>query len=719
MESIIQILARELGQKEQYVENVVQLLDDGNTVPFIARYRKEMHGTMDDQTIRRLAERLAYLRGLDERRTEVRDAIEAQGKLTDELAAAIQGAQMLAALDDLYRPYRPKRRTRASIARERGLEPLAAAILAARASSPALDALAKPYIDPERGVETAEDALAGAGDIIAEDLSDDADLRGRLRALLRRTGVLKTVGTDADDTTYAMYHDFSEPVRRLQGHRVLAVNRGEKEGKLKVTLAADENEAIAAVTRAALHPKNPFGGWLRAVCADSWNRLLFPSLERELRSELTDAANEQAIRTFALNLRPLLMQPPVRGRVTLGFDPAYRTGCKLAVVDATGKVLETAVIYPTPPHKKTEEAKKVLRRLCDKHHITCIAIGNGTASKESEIFVADFIREYGGGIAYMVVSEAGASVYSASQLGAEEFPDFDVSLRSAVSIARRLQDPLAELVKIDPKAIGVGQYQHDMPQARLSETLDGVVEDCVNAVGVDLNTASPALLRRVAGVTNTVSKNIAAYREQNGRFENRRQLLKVKGLGPKAFEQCAGFLRVPDSANLLDCTGVHPEAYQAAETLLMLCGYSAEDAAQGKISELPARVKQLGAQETASRCGIGVPTLHDIVNELMRPGRDPRDELPPPMLRADVLDLKDLKPGMKLKGTVRNVTDFGAFVDIGVHQDGLVHISQLADRYVKHPSDVVTVGDIVDVSVLSVDPKSHRIALTMKTAARQ
>ena len=719
MESIIQILARELGQKEQYVENVVQLLDDGNTVPFIARYRKEMHGTMDDQTIRRLAERLAYLRGLDERRTEVRDAIEAQGKLTDELAATIQRAQTLAALDDLYRPYRPKRRTRASIAREKGLEPLAAAILAARASSPALEALAKPYIDPERGVETAEDALAGAGDIIAEDLSDDADLRGRLRALLRRTGVLKTVGTDADDTTYAMYHDFSEPVRRLQGHRVLAVNRGEKEGKLKVTLAADENEAIAAVTRAALHPKNPFGSWLRAVCGDSWNRLLFPSLERELRSELTEAANEQAIHNFALNLRPLLLQPPVRGRVTLGFDPAYRTGCKLAVVDATGKVLETAVIYPTPPHNKTEEAKRILRRLCDRHHITCIAIGNGTASKESEIFVADFIRAYGGGIAYMVVSEAGASVYSASQLGAEEFPDFDVSLRSAVSIARRLQDPLAELVKIDPKAIGVGQYQHDMPQARLSETLDGVVEDCVNAVGVDLNTASPALLRRVAGVTNTVSKNIAAYREQNGRFENRRQLLKVKGLGPKAFEQCAGFLRVPDSANLLDRTGVHPEAYQAAETLLMLCGYSAEDAAQGKISELPARVKQLGAQETASRCGIGVPTLHDIVNELMRPGRDPRDELPPPMLRADVLDLKDLKPGMKLKGTVRNVTDFGAFVDIGVHQDGLVHISQLADRYVKHPSDVVTVGDIVDVSVLSVDPKSHRIALTMKTAARQ
>ena len=714
METIIQILARELGQKEQYVENVVKLLDDGNTVPFIARYRKEMHGTMDDQTIRQLADRLAYLRGLDERRTEVRDAIDAQGKLTDELAAAIQEAQTLAALDDLYRPYRPKRRTRASIAREKGLEPLAAAILAARTSSPALEALAKPYIYPEKGVETAEDALAGAGDIIAEDLSDDANLRGRLRALLHRTGVLKTVGTDEDDTIYTMYHDFSEPVRRLQSHRVLAINRGEKEGKLKVTLEADENEAVAAVTRAALHPKNPFGDWLRAVCADSWNRLLFPSLERELRSELTDAANEQAIRTFALNLRPLLMQPPVRGRVTLGFDPAYRTGCKLAVVDATGKVLETAVIYPTPPHKKTEEAKKVLRRLCDKHHITCIAIGNGTASKESEIFVADFIKEYGGGIAYMVVSEAGASVYSASKLGAEEFPAFDVSLRSAVSIARRLQDPLAELVKIDPKAIGVGQYQHDMPQARLSEALDGVVEDCVNAVGVDLNTASPALLSRVAGVTNTVSKKIAAYREENGRFESRKQLLKVKGLGPKAFEQCAGFLRVPDGANLLDRTGVHPEAYEAAETLLTLCGYTAEDAAQGKISELPARVKQLGAADTAKRCGVGVPTLNDIVDELIKPGRDPRDELPPPMLRSDVLDLNDFKPGMKLKGTVRNVADFGAFVDIGVHQDGLVHISQLCNRYVKHPSEVVTVGDIVDVAVLSVDPKSHRIALTMK-----
>lgn len=714
MDTIIQILARELGQKQEYVENIVKLLDDGNTVPFIARYRKEMHGTMDDQTIRQLAERLTYLRGLDARRDEIRSAIEAQGKMTDELNAAIAAAQTLAALDDLYRPYRPKRRTRASMAREKGLTPLAEALLAARDTSVSLDDLAQPYVDIEKGVESAEEALAGAGDIIAEDLSDDAALRGRLRTLIHRTGMIRTSGCDENDTVYTMYHDFSEPVRRLQSHRVLAINRGEKEDKLKVTLECDETEALAMVARAAVHPKNPYAAFLREVCADSWKRLLFPSLEREIRSELTDAASEQAIRTFALNLRPLLMQPPVRGRITLGFDPGYRNGCKLAVVDETGKVLDTAVVYPTPPLKKTEDAKRVLRRLCDKYKITCIAIGNGTASKESEIFIADFIREHGGGIDYMVVSEAGASVYSASPLGAEEFPDFDVNLRSAVSIARRLQDPLAELVKIDPKSIGVGQYQHDMPQARLGEALDGVVEDCVNAVGVDLNTASPALLRRVAGISQTVSKNIAQWREENGRFDSRAQLKKVKGLGPKAFEQCAGFLRVPDGKNLLDRTGVHPEAYKAAETLLMLCGYTVADAAQGKISELTARVKQIGLSDAAKRCGVGVPTLTDIIEELQKPGRDPRDELPPPLLRSDVLDIKDLKPGMKLKGTVRNVADFGAFVDIGVHQDGLVHISQLCNRYVKHPSEVVTVGDVVDVAVLSADPKTHRISLTMK-----
>lgn len=711
---MIKTLAAELQQNEQYVANVVKLLDEGNTVPFIARYRKEMHGTMDDQTIRVLAERLAYLRGLETRKAEIRDAIDAQGKLTPELTAAIENAATLSALDDIYRPYRPKRRTRASMAREKGLEPLADAILSARNSSPSLEALAQPYVSEERGVSGTDAALAGASDIIAENLSDDASLRSRLRDIIQKTGVIRSASDNADDTTYTMYHDFSEPVRKMQSHRVLALDRGEKEGVLKVTLECDEQAALSAITRAVLHPRNPFSAFLRDTAADSWKRLLFPSLERETRNELTDKACEQAIRIFALNLRPLLMQPPVRGRVTLGFDPGYRNGCKLAVVDATGKVLDTAVIYPHKPQCRVEDAKKTLRRLCTRHHVTCIAIGNGTASKESELLVAEFIRENGGGIAYMVVSEAGASVYSASKLAAEEFPDYDVNLRSAVSIARRLQDPLAELVKIDPKAIGVGQYQHDMPQARLSETLDGVVEDCVNAVGADLNTASAPLLSRVAGISNTVAKNIISFREENGRFTGRRQLLKVKGLGPKAFEQCAGFLRVPESDNLLDRTGVHPESYKAAETLLTLCGYTAKDAADGKIGELAARVHQLGEKNAAERCGIGVPTLDDMVKELSKPGRDPRDELPPPMLRSDVLDLTDLKPGMKLKGTVRNVADFGAFIDIGVHQDGLVHISQLCNRFVKHPSEVVTVGDVVDVTVLSVDPKSKRISLSMK-----
>ncbi len=711
---MIKTLAAELQQNEQYVANVVKLLDEGNTVPFIARYRKEMHGTMDDQTIRVLAERLAYLRGLETRKAEIRDAIDAQGKLTPELTAAIENAATLSALDDIYRPYRPKRRTRASMAREKGLEPLADAILSARNGSPSLEALAQPYVSEEKGVSGTDAALAGASDIIAENLSDDATLRGRLRDIIQKTGVIRSASDNADDTTYTMYHDFSEPVRRMQSHRVLALDRGEKEGVLKVTLECDEQAALSAITRAVLHPRNPFGAFLRDTAADSWKRLLFPSLERETRNELTDKACEQAIRIFALNLRPLLMQPPVRGRVTLGFDPGYRNGCKLAVVDATGKVLDTTVIYPHKPQCRVEDAKKTLRRLCTRHHVTCIAIGNGTASKESELLVAEFIRENGGGIAYMVVSEAGASVYSASKLAAEEFPDYDVNLRSAVSIARRLQDPLAELVKIDPKAIGVGQYQHDMPQARLSETLDGVVEDCVNAVGADLNTASAPLLSRVAGISNTVAKNIISFREENGRFTGRRQLLKVKGLGPKAFEQCAGFLRVPESDNLLDRTGVHPESYKAAETLLTLCGYTAKDAADGKIGELAARVHQLGEKNAAERCGIGVPTLDDMVKELSKPGRDPRDELPPPMLRSDVLDLTDLKPGMKLKGTVRNVADFGAFIDIGVHQDGLVHISQLCNRFVKHPSEVVTVGDVVDVTVLSVDPKSKRISLSMK-----
>lgn len=715
MQSIIKILADELKQRENAVEQVIKLLDEGNTVPFIARYRKEMHGGMDDQTIRQLADRLAYLRNLQERREEVSSAIAAQEKLTDEIQFAIDNAQTLAEIEDIYRPYRPKRRTRAMIAREKGLEPLAELIKDTLGTAkPALE-LAKDFINVEKEVNTAEDALNGAGDILAEMLSEDATLRAKLRELIWKTGVIQTKGEE-EDSTYKMYNDFSEPVKRLQSHRILAINRGEKEDKLKVSLIVDNEQAQVIMRRAIIHPKSPYQTELRAICEDSYNRLIFPSLEREIRSDLTDNANEQAIHTFAVNLRPLLMQPPVRGKVTLGFDPAYRTGCKLAVVDETGKVLETSVIYPTPPHKKIDESKKELEKLCKKHNISCIAIGNGTASKESEMFIADFLKEYGGNIQYMVVSEAGASVYSASKLGAEEFPDYDVSLRSAVSIARRLQDPLAELVKIDPKAIGVGQYQHDMPQARLGETLDGVVEDCVSAVGVDLNTASPALLVRVAGVSKAVSKNITAFREENGRFETRKQLLKVKGLGPKAYEQCAGFLRVPDGKELLDRTAVHPESYDAARELLKICSYTENDVINGNISELNNRIDNIGKNKIAEKCGVGVPTLMDIVSELQKPGRDPRDSLPQPVLRSDVVHLEDLKGGMDMVGTVRNVTDFGAFVDIGVHQDGLVHISEISDKFIKHPSEVLTVGDIVNVKVMSVDSKTKRIALSIKQA---
>ncbi len=715
MQSIIKILADELKQRENAVEQVIKLLDEGNTVPFIARYRKEMHGGMDDQTIRQLADRLAYLRNLQERREEVSSAIAAQEKLTDEIQFAIDNAQTLAEIEDIYRPYRPKRRTRAMIAREKGLEPLAELIKDTLGTAkPALE-LAKDFINVEKEVNTAEDALNGAGDILAEMLSEDATLRAKLRELIWKTGVIQTKGEE-EDGTYKMYNDFSEPVKRLQSHRILAINRGEKEDKLKVSLIVDNEQAQVIMRRAIIHPKSPYQTELRAICEDSYNRLIFPSLEREIRSDLTDNANEQAIHTFAVNLRPLLMQPPVRGKVTLGFDPAYRTGCKLAVVDETGKVLETSVIYPTPPHKKIDESKKELEKLCKKHNISCIAIGNGTASKESEMFIADFLKEYGGNIQYMVVSEAGASVYSASKLGAEEFPDYDVSLRSAVSIARRLQDPLAELVKIDPKAIGVGQYQHDMPQARLGETLDGVVEDCVSAVGVDLNTASPALLVRVAGVSKAVSKNITAFREENGRFETRKQLLKVKGLGPKAYEQCAGFLRVPDGKELLDRTAVHPESYDAARELLKICSYTENDVINGNISELNNRIDNIGKNKIAEKCGVGVPTLMDIVSELQKPGRDPRDSLPQPVLRSDVVHLEDLKGGMDMVGTVRNVTDFGAFVDIGVHQDGLVHISEISDKFIKHPSEVLTVGDIVNVKVMSVDSKTKRIALSIKQA---
>ena len=711
MQQLIAQLSAQFSRRPEHVQNVVQLIDDGNTIPFIARYRKEMHGAMDDQLLHEIADRLAYLRGLQKRKDEVRGAIAAQDKLTDKLSDAIERAQTLAEVEDLYRPYKQKRRTRASVARERGLEPLADFLLRQDPKSGDPLAAAAGFVNEENGVATAEDALAGARDIIAEQVSDNAELRRSLRTLAGRRGEVVSLAVGDEDSVYRNYYDYREPLGRVQSHRVLALNRGEREGFLKVSVALPE-EAKSLTAASVVHEDgNPCAGQVRDAALDGYDRLLFPSLERELRATLTDAANEQAIRTFARNLQPLLMQPPLKGRVVLGLDPAYRTGCKLAVVDETGKVLDTGVIYPTPPHNKKEEAAKVLRSLIQKHGVTVISIGNGTASRESEQFVAETIR--GTGVGYVIVSEAGASVYSASKLAAEEFPSYDVSLRSAVSIARRLQDPLAELVKIDPKSIGVGQYQHDMPQQRLAETLNGVVEDCVNAVGADLNTASAPLLSHIAGVNATVAKNIVAYREENGAFRSRKQLLKVPKLGAKAFEQCAGFLRVAESDDPLDNTGVHPESYKAANTLLMLCGYTPDDVRAGTADELSARAEQLGFSSLAERCGVGVPTLHDIVKELTRPGHDPRDELPPPLLRSDVLTLDDLKPGMELTGTVRNVVDFGAFVDIGVHQDGLVHISRLATRFVKHPGDVVKTGDVVTVWVLDVDVPKKRISLTM------
>ena len=712
--NIAKTLAQEWNLRTDHVQNVIQLLDEGNTVPFIARYRKEMHGTMDDQTIRQLAERLTYLRGLETRKGEVLHTIEEQGRLTDALRAAVEGARTLTEVEDLYLPFRPKRRTRASIAREKGLEPLAQALRAGRTDMPAAQ-LAEAYVNAPSGAETAEDALQGAMDILAEDVSVSAALRGHLRALLRTTGELTASGKDAQDTVYAQYADFRSDVRRLQSHQILALNRGEREKVLKIELLCDEDAAVQLIARAVYRRPHPYADELDGMCADAWKRLLFPSLSRELRRELTDRANEQAIATFALNLRPLLLQPPIKNQVVLGFDPAYRTGCKLAVVDPTGAVLDTAVIYPTPPHKKTAESMQKLTALCKKHGVTCVALGNGTASRESEQFLTDFIRESGLQISYMVVSEAGASVYSASKLGAQEFPDFDVSLRSAVSIARRLQDPLAELVKIDPKAIGIGQYQHDMPQAQLSQTLDGVVEDCVNAVGVDLNTASSSLLAHISGISPAIAKNITVYREENGAFSARRQLLKVPKLGPKAYEQCAGFLRVAESREVLDNTAVHPESYEAAKNLLLLCGYTQADVRAHQLTDLDRRMQAMGKEQLAKRCGVGVPTLTDIAAELQKPGRDPRDELPAPLLRsADVMTLEQLKPGMEVVGTVRNVCDFGAFVDIGVHEDGLVHISQLADKFVRHPSEIVRVGDVVKAVVLSVDPAKKRIGLSMK-----
>ena len=707
--TIIEQLARELNRPAEHIENVVRLLDEGNTIPFIARYRKELHGSMDDTALRTLEERLAYLRNLTERKESVKASIAEQEKLTDELAAAIDAAHTLAEVEDLYRPYKPKRRTRATVAKEKGLEPLAALLFAQERDCPRPEEAAADYLSAEKGVETVADALQGANDIVAEWISDDAAIRRSLRELLEKRGTLRSLAATEEDSVYRLYYDFEQPLSRLQGHQILAINRGEKEKMLSATVLLDRELALPLLRRAVVKPGPAAMEFVKAAAEDAYDRLIYPSLEREMRTALTDKASEGAIKMFALNLKPLLMQPPVKGHVTMGLDPGYAHGCKVAVIDATGKVLDTTVVYPTYGERQKNEAITKLAQLVKKHGVEHIAIGNGTASRETEQMTVELIHKVGGGLSYMIVSEAGASVYSASKLAAEEFPQFDVNLRSAVSIARRLQDPLAELVKIDPKAIGVGQYQHDMPQKELDASLNAVVEDCVNAVGVDLNTASPSLLTRVAGLNGTIAKNIVAFREENGVFTTRRQLLKVAKLGPKAFEQCAGFLRVPESKNVLDNTGVHPESYDAAKGLLELLGATPKDA-----RDLPARLNAYGAEKAAVALGVGVPTLRDIAKELSKPGRDPRDELPAPILRTDVLDIKDLKPGMVLTGTVRNVIDFGVFVDIGVHQDGLVHISQVCNKFIKHPSEAVAVGDVVKVVVLDVDEKKHRISLSMK-----
>ena len=712
--TIIEQLARELNRPAEHIENVVRLLDEGNTIPFIARYRKELHGSMDDTALRTLEERLAYLRNLTERKESVKASIAEQAKLTDELAAAIDAAQTLAEVEDLYRPYKPKRRTRATVAKEKGLEPLAALLFAQERDCPRPEEAAADYLSAEKGVETVADALQGANDIVAEWISDDAAIRRSLRELLEKRGTLRSLAATEEDSVYRLYYDFEQPLSRIQGHQILAINRGEKEKMLSATVLLDRELALPLLRRAVVKPGSAAMEFVKAAAEDAYDRLIYPSLEREMRAALTDKASEGAIKMFALNLKPLLMQPPVKGHVTMGLDPGYAHGCKVAVIDATGKVLDTTVVYPTYGERQKNEAITKLAQLVKKHGVEHIAIGNGTASRETEQMTVELIHRVGGGLSYMIVSEAGASVYSASKLAAEEFPQFDVNLRSAVSIARRLQDPLAELVKIDPKATGVGQYQHDMPQKELDASLNAVVEDCVNAVGVDLNTASPSLLTRVAGLNGTIAKNIVAFREENGVFTTRRQLLKVAKLGPKAFEQCAGFLRVPESKNVLDNTGVHPESYDAAKGLLELLGATPKDA-----RDLPARLNAYGAEKAAEALGVGVPTLRDIAKELSKPGRDPRDELPAPILRTDVLDIKDLKPGMVLTGTVRNVIDFGVFVDIGVHQDGLVHISQVCNKFIKHPSEAVAVGDVVKVVVLDVDEKKHRISLSMKQVPKE
>lgn len=711
---IVKQLSEEFGLRADYAKNIVELIDDGNTIPFIARYRKEMHGSCNDQVLRDFSERLAYLRNLGKRKEEVLYAIGEQGKLTDELSEAIAAAKTLAEVEDLYRPYKQKRRTRATVAKEKGLEPLAEIIFDQQIKTGDISEIAAPFISEEKEVGSVDEAVAGASDIIAEIVSDNAEVRKKLKNIVHRLGTVVSSGDSEKDSVYRNYYDYSEPVEKIPSHRILAILRGENEEMLKVRIDCSDATCLNAVYSEFVKEKSIFTDIVKNACADSWQRLLQPSIEREIRNELRDRAYEQAVKMFGLNLRHLLMQPPVKDKVVLAVDPAYRTGCKIAVVDSTGKVLDTGVIYPTPPQNKTEEAEKKILAWIKKFGVDCISIGNGTASKEAEIFIANTIGKADRSVSYAVVNEAGASVYSASRLGAEEFPDFDVSVRSAVSIARRLQDPLAELVKIDPKSIGVGQYQHDVPSAQLDEALRSVVEDCVNSVGVDLNTASPSLLFYVSGLSASVAKNIVLYREENGSFRSRTELRKVPKLGPKAFEQCAGFLRIPGAENELDNTSVHPESYECVRSLLGLFGYKLSDISSFSDGRLRREAEKFGKAATAEKCGVGLPTLEDILNELEKPGRDIRDDLPAPLLRTDVMDINDLKPGMQLKGTVRNVIDFGVFVDIGVHQDGLVHISEISNKYIKHPSEVLSVGDVVNVTVLSVDPEKKRISLSVK-----
>ena len=714
------ILSMELGITEQHAQNIITLIDQGCTIPFIARYRKEMTGSCDDQTLRTFSDRLTYLRNMDKRKEEVAKLIDAQGKLTDDIKAKIESASTLTELDDIYRPYRPKRQTRATIAVAKGLEPLANIVIEQKLTQGDPLDVAKQYINPEKKVETAQDALQGAQDIIAEKISDDADLRKELRKFLQDTAVIKTALKPGDNAkTYEMYDGKQEAIKTIPSHRILAINRGEAEKCLKVEIFANRDKCLEIIAKKYIKKPSIFTDIMTATIADSFDRLLMPSLDTELRNTLTEVADEQAIKMFKVNLKPLLMQPPLKHKRILGFDPGYRTGCKLAVIDENGKVLDKGVVFATPPQNKIAESEKIILDLIDKYKIDCISIGNGTASKESEIFVANLIKKAHRPVSYMVVSEAGASVYSASKLAAEEFPQYDVTTRSAVSIARRMQDPLAELIKIDVKSIGVGQYQHDMPQKRLTEVLDGVVEDCVNSVGVDLNTASPSLLSKVSGLNSGIAKNIVKYREENGAFADRQELKKVSKLGDKAFEQCAGFLRIVNGKNILDNTAVHPESYDATEKLLSHFGLCDEDVKNGKVARLPELIERDGSAKTAKEVGIGEPTLNDIVAELLKPGRDIRDSLPAPMLRTDVMSIADLKPGMVLTGTVRNVIDFGAFVDIGVHQDGLVHISQICNHFIKHPSEELTVGQIVKVKVLSVDLEKNRISLTMKNVEEE